>query len=147
MLAPPTIDPSQLVIEMVLGTDMKSHFAIISHFRAIHRLGDSATVAANLRGGGGVPSVARSMARRSQCSGYCGSVVSDASGIEVGAGFRVWAKALVWYGILPWRGQRLCLFEHSSMVSDSSNSGGPTRVQACGAEASIPYIAIGVGDV
>ena len=86
----PSTAPTQLAIELVLGTDMKSHFSIISHFRAIHRLSDSATVAA--RGGGGAPSVARSMARRSQCSGYCGSVVSDASGIEVSAGFRVWTK-------------------------------------------------------
>ena len=31
----------QLVIELVLGTDMKSHFTIISHFSTNHRLGNT----------------------------------------------------------------------------------------------------------
>lgn len=29
----------QLVIELVLGTDMKNHFAIIGHFNTVHMLG------------------------------------------------------------------------------------------------------------
>ena len=38
-LTNPPPPQTQLVIEMVLGTDMKSHFSIISHFSTIHRLG------------------------------------------------------------------------------------------------------------
>ena len=30
----------QLVIELVLGTDMKNHFAIIGHFSTVHMLGN-----------------------------------------------------------------------------------------------------------
>ena len=31
---------AQLVIELVLGTDMKNHFAIIGHFSTVHMLGN-----------------------------------------------------------------------------------------------------------
>ena len=31
--------PRTQVIEMVMATDMKQHFAILSHFNTVHRLG------------------------------------------------------------------------------------------------------------
>ena len=49
---PPTPLPlhyAQLVIELVLATDMKSHFAIIGHFSTVHGLGSSAIANMPLR--------------------------------------------------------------------------------------------------
>ena len=51
VLCPPTLLPLQylqLVIELVLATEMKSHFAIIGHFSTVHGLGSS-TIAMPLR--------------------------------------------------------------------------------------------------
>lgn len=56
--------PSQ-VIEMVLATDMKQHFALMSHFTTVHRLGVG--TAANT---GVTPSLANGTERR-RCVRCC----------------------------------------------------------------------------
>ena len=65
------------MIEMVLGTDMKGHFSIISHFGSLHR------ISAN-NSGGAAPSI-RSLLSRTLSGVGRGSVASDcdASAAEV----------------------------------------------------------------
>ncbi|KAF5827146.1 hypothetical protein DUNSADRAFT_1247 [Dunaliella salina] len=54
----------KLVIELVLATDMKQHFAIVSHFTTIHRLSSSASLTPSL------PSLKENTRGRRSESGY-----------------------------------------------------------------------------
>ena len=49
------------VIDMVLATDMKQHFAILSHFKTVHRLG-AYTPGAAAAGANGSPAGPRAPA-------------------------------------------------------------------------------------
>lgn len=45
-LSPPAPTTPQMVIDLVMGTDMKQHFSIVSHFTSVHRLTPPASIAA-----------------------------------------------------------------------------------------------------
>ncbi|KAG2436688.1 hypothetical protein HXX76_006216 [Chlamydomonas incerta] len=49
------------VIEMVMGTDMKQHFAILAHFNTVHRLASYSVQSAKPRASGGLERAARTV--------------------------------------------------------------------------------------
>ena len=88
---------SQLVIEMVLGTDMKSHFSIISHFSTVHRLGSNANV----------PSSIQSMVMPRRSGSVASGCSSQASGMA-GGGYSNQVRRGSSVSCQCWEGKCLC---------------------------------------